>query len=127
MRGFLSTTRARNIAEIFAGSPSDGLAVLFEITVDLDQVPTMVLADISQFTVMPDEKEVLFGLNAIFEIDKQFQDDCGRWNIQMHATNCEQEIANDYIKHRQLETLNSSSSSWTSINFIVAQLLIEMG
>jgi tetratricopeptide (TPR) repeat protein len=93
----------------------------------LEQVPSVVLADISKFSLMPDEKEVLFGLNTTFEIDKPFQIDRGRWIIQMHATNRGDEITNDYLRNRQSETLNSSSSSLNSIIFILAQLLLEMG
>jgi tetratricopeptide (TPR) repeat protein len=127
MRGFLSTTPDRDVAESFAGFSSENLSVLFEITVDLDQVPSMVLADISKFSVVSDEKEILFGLNATFEIDEQFQDNDGQWIIRMHATNFGQEITNDYIRHRQLETSNCSSLSSISITFILAQFLIDMG
>jgi len=127
MPGFLSTTTCRDTAISFAGSSCENAVVLFEITVDLDQVPSMVLADVSKFSAILDEKEILFGLNATFEIDEQFLDDCGRRIIRMHATNRGQEIANDYVRHRQLETSNCSSSSLISINFILAQILIEMG
>ncbi|CAF4365351.1 unnamed protein product [Rotaria sp. Silwood2] len=127
MRGFLSTTLDRKVAEAFAESSPENLPVLFEITVDLDQVPSMILADISKYSKYPDEKETLFGLNATFEIDEQFQGDCGRWIIKMHATNFEQKIVNDYIQYLQSKTSYSSSSSSISINFILAQFLIEMG
>jgi tetratricopeptide (TPR) repeat protein len=127
MRGFLSTTSDRKVAESFAGFSSENLPVVFEITVNLDQVPSMVLADISKLSVVSHEEEILFGLNSTFEIDDQFLGDCGRWIIQMHATNFGQEITNDYVRRRQLETSNCSSSSSISINFILAQFLIEMG
>ncbi|CAF3362098.1 unnamed protein product, partial [Rotaria sp. Silwood2] len=127
MRGFLSTTLDRRVAEDFAESSPENLAVLFEITVHLDQVPSMILADISKYSVNSHEKEILFGLNATFEVDEQVQSDCGRWIIRMHATNCEQEIVNDYIRYLQSETSNVSSSSSIPINFILARFLVEMG
>ncbi|CAF2950468.1 unnamed protein product [Rotaria sp. Silwood2] len=127
MRGFLSTTPDRDVAETFAQCLPENLAVLFEITVDLYQVPSVVLADISKFSAILAEKEVLFGLNATFEIDEQFQGSCGRWIIRMHATNCGQEIANNYIRDHRLAISNCSSSTSISINFTLAQLLIEMG
>ncbi|CAF1494363.1 unnamed protein product [Rotaria sordida] len=127
MRGFLSTTLDREVAKTYAELPSEDLAVLFEITVELDQVPSMILADVSKFSPFPVEKEILFGLNATFEIDEQVLDDCNRWIIRMHATNRGQEITNDYLRQRQSEISIYSSSSLISINFTLAQLLIEMG
>ena len=130
-RSFLSTSLNPDVSTCFSGCSPENLSVLFVITVDLDQVPEMILADISRIGDMADEEEVLFGINATFEIDKQFQrDDDGQWIIQMHATNRGAEIANDanaYLKHRSSEILNYSSSTWISIYFILAQLLIEIG
>jgi hypothetical protein len=127
MPGFLSTTRSRDVAELYAGFPSENMVVLFEITVNLDQVPSMVLADISKFSRVADEEEILFGLNATFQIDKQFLGECGRWIIRMHATNRGEEVTSDYVRHLQSETSNCFSSSVNSINFTLTQLLMEMG
>ncbi|CAF1536794.1 unnamed protein product [Didymodactylos carnosus] len=142
--GFLSTTLNRRLAETFAGSANDpqdddSVAVLFEITVDLNQISSTVLAYISHLGNLDkeeddeedNEEEVLFGLGARFKREGRcVQDEEGRWIVKMQATDRGQEIASDYVSHWLTEMSNFSSPSSlhsTSLKMILSQLLIEMG
>ncbi|CAF1374543.1 unnamed protein product, partial [Didymodactylos carnosus] len=63
--GFLSTSVLREVAYDFARKPSkrkDIEALLIEIHVDLNLVKTIVLADISKYSIFANEKEILFDL-----------------------------------------------------------------
>jgi tetratricopeptide (TPR) repeat protein len=78
--GFLSTSRNISVAKQFIGvDPTTGKSpcqsredetqfVLFEIDIDQDLSPDIVLADISGQSFFPDEEEVLFDLGSTFEI-----------------------------------------------------------
>ncbi len=63
--GYLSTTRERQIACDFAmklNTQFDEEKVLFEYTVDLTLVKSIIFADISQYNKFPEENEILFDL-----------------------------------------------------------------
>ncbi|CAF1520363.1 unnamed protein product, partial [Didymodactylos carnosus] len=63
--GYLSTSRARQIAYGFAKKPSNKPnieAVLFQISVDINVVEKIILADIAEYSAFPEEEEVLFDL-----------------------------------------------------------------
>ncbi|CAF1487582.1 unnamed protein product [Adineta steineri] len=87
MNGFLSTSRSRHVAEFFSGSAKDDpgtVAIIFQIecdTVILDN--NLVFADISKYSDIPDEEEVLISIGAVFRIRNIKQDLDGRWVIDM--------------------------------------------
>jgi len=57
--GFLSTSRSRHVAQMFNAN------VLFEILLDSEK---QIYADITSFSLLPDEQEILFDLGTIFQI-----------------------------------------------------------
>ncbi|CAF1310841.1 unnamed protein product [Didymodactylos carnosus] len=63
--GFLSTSRSRKVAQDFALTPTtrpNVLPALFEISANVSQLKTIVLADIAEYSAFPFEEEVLFDL-----------------------------------------------------------------
>jgi hypothetical protein len=64
MNGFCSTSRNRDMAIKFAKN------VLFEIEVDFQKYPELVLADISSTSHFEEEEEMLFDLVTVFRIEK---------------------------------------------------------
>lgn len=134
--GFLSTTYDRSVAIAFAesakGAPGgDTALLLLEITVNLNQTSSTILAETSHFGNFKQEEEVLFGLGAHFEKEgKCVQDEEGRWILKMQATYLGQEIASHYVSCRLTEMANFSSPSSlhsTFLKMILSQMLIEMG
>ncbi len=60
--GYLSTSRLRSVGYTFAKKPTKRKGVvcaLFEYQVDLNLVKKIVIADIAQYSVFPDEAEML--------------------------------------------------------------------
>jgi hypothetical protein len=72
MNSFLSTTVDRDVAVIFSGdtgsSSNDFQPVLFEIEADPQIVGVKPFADITPFSYMEDEEEVLMMLGSIFRL-----------------------------------------------------------
>ncbi|CAF4522989.1 unnamed protein product, partial [Didymodactylos carnosus] len=70
--GFFSTTRDPAIARIFAEHDqnlNDGLVSVFiHIEIDLNETKTSVFTDIEQFSLIPDEREVIFNISSVFII-----------------------------------------------------------
>ncbi|CAF4237584.1 unnamed protein product, partial [Rotaria sordida] len=71
--GYLSTSRLRQPAINFLMKPTKRvgvISVLFQIQCDIQHIGNNVIySDIAQFSNYPDEKEVLFDLNAAFRLD----------------------------------------------------------
>ncbi|CAF1626180.1 unnamed protein product [Didymodactylos carnosus] len=84
---FLSTTRTREIALMFANSydpTSDRKSVLFEITFGANS--SAVFADISRRGDYPDESEILFDLGTTFEIQSiDLEEASNLWIIKLKA------------------------------------------
>ncbi|UJR18535.1 hypothetical protein I4U23_005442 [Adineta vaga] len=72
--GFLSTTKDKQVAIDFAGSmTSPNKSILFEIQTNYN-LKNVIFADISQFSDMQSEQEVLFSLCSIFRINDIIDD-----------------------------------------------------
>ncbi|UJR29636.1 hypothetical protein I4U23_017184 [Adineta vaga] len=83
---FLSTTRDRDVAAIFAGlSTTDRAAVLLEIEIDVRNCTTPFI-DITGQSQFEDERETLFTMGAIFRIQAIQQDSHGLWNVKLKLT-----------------------------------------
>ncbi|CAF1473387.1 unnamed protein product [Rotaria sordida] len=73
INGYFSTSRSRSVATIYVGSnTSTTNGVLFEI--ECDAKMNVIFADISHYSEIPDEEEVLFDLGAAFQIISVTQD-----------------------------------------------------
>ncbi|CAF4026129.1 unnamed protein product [Rotaria sp. Silwood2] len=105
--GYLSTSRLRSQACIFAMKPTkrtDVISVLFQIECNIKQIGNSVIfADIAQFSQYPNDKDVLFDLNACFKIESIEQDESLEL-IRMKVSNAGEIITKDYIELTQRET-----------------------
>ncbi|CAF1284395.1 unnamed protein product [Rotaria sordida] len=99
--GFFSTSRYLNIVLGFiAGceSTAEKIAVLFEITVD-SQLDSVIFADIHTYSRMPEEREVLFSLGAVFIITHvKYNSDINVWKIYLKATDEGSKQKSEYLK-----------------------------
>ncbi|CAF3577351.1 unnamed protein product [Rotaria sp. Silwood1] len=123
--GFLSTSRSKNVALKFAKkSPkrSDIVPVLYEIECNIQELDTIIFADITEFSVYANESEVLFDLGSTFEIISVKEDfQLNLWLIKLRASNKGTKIAKEYIE------LNRKEEEETSIELIFGKLLADMG
>ena len=90
MNTFLSTTRDSQVVCQYLDGTDKDTAVMFTITVnDTDNNRKFqTFADISEFSQMKDEKEVLFGMSSIFKMISA--EHYGPfWDIQLELTSCE--------------------------------------
>jgi hypothetical protein len=87
MNTFLSTTRSCTVACTYAQSPNPDEAVFFEITVKDTQNKKrfQAFADISQFSLMQHEDEVLFGMSSVFKVISIEKEDFF-WYIKLELT-----------------------------------------
>ena len=122
--GYLSTSRLRQKAFDFAIKPtkrSDAFSTLFEINCDIQKLPDdVVFADISQFSVYPDEEEVLFDLSAVFRLE-DIEFDGQIWLIRMSVSGDGKAITQDYIEVTRRETSERTET------IIFGTLLCQMG
>lgn len=77
--------------------------VLFEIQVDLS-IETVTFADISPFTSMPHEKEILFNINSLFKIESIECSSANHlWNIKLIASDNGIKHIHEYLRSLQKE------------------------
>ncbi|CAF1475607.1 unnamed protein product [Adineta steineri] len=121
--GYLSTSRSRDVAKIFAGKPEDNKqCVLFEIECNVDELQdAIVFADITRFSKHPAEQEVLFDLGATFEILRITKDEPNCWLVYLKATDTGEKISQEYIQSNRREMCGESSA------IAFAGLLAQMG
>jgi len=118
--GFLSSSRCIDVALSFMSSNQDAHStnnrsrndayqfVLFQIVIDLNQSPDVIVADISNQSCIKDEEEFLFDLGTTFSITKIFYDEnrfC--WTIEMIGSNQVAQLNHQYdsyIRERLSET-----------------------
>jgi tetratricopeptide (TPR) repeat protein len=68
VHSFFSTTPDYGMASAFTQARDGFVSVLFEIEIDTNLKDTKPFADITQLSYMPGEKEILFGMSAIFRV-----------------------------------------------------------
>ncbi|CAF0782816.1 unnamed protein product [Didymodactylos carnosus] len=121
--GFLSTSRSRDVAEVFSGKPTENQrSVLFEIECNVDELKdAIVFADIARFSEYPDEKEVLFNSGATFEIVCISEDELGCWLVHLKTTRAGENISQEYIESNRREMNGGSGAS------AFVDLLADMG
>ena len=90
MNTFLSTSTDSLVAcAIFTGAVPE-TSVLFTITINEtgNEKKLQYFADVSKFTQMKDEKEVLFGMSSVFRVlSVEYYDIF--WDVQLELTSCE--------------------------------------
>ncbi|CAF3404239.1 unnamed protein product, partial [Rotaria sp. Silwood2] len=123
INGFLSTSRAKDVAKVFAGKPvHNKRSVLFEIECDVDHLQdAIIFADIARFSKHPDEQEVLFDLGPTFEIlcIDEYEPDC--WLVKLKAVDAGEKISKEYLETNRKE-FNGESSA-----IAYASLLAQIG
>ncbi|CAF3116284.1 unnamed protein product [Rotaria sp. Silwood2] len=122
--GYLSTSRRRSLALSFALKPTeriDVVSVLFHIQCDIEQIDkSIILADICKFSAYPEEEEVLFDLNACFQIES-IEETESLQIIKMNLSNEGQKITKDFIELTQKETEE------ISVSIVFGRLLCDLG
>ncbi|CAF1161176.1 unnamed protein product [Adineta steineri] len=115
--GFLSTSWSPDVARVFSTN------VLYEINIDLSQDSTEIIrfANISQYSDMPSEREVLIELGASFKI-LNVQDEGDLCRVQMVSITKDQQIKCEFMDEmvNQISTL-----AWTEYYF--GNLMIKIG
>ena len=118
--GFLSSSRYRDVALSFVSLTSGTNTsmnrhrtdfqqfVLFEIDIDLNQCPDVIVADISGISQIPDEHEFLFDLGTTFVISTiSYDEKYCLWNILMTVSNRVTQLNrqyDSYMRERLSET-----------------------
>lgn len=104
MNTFLSTSRKRDVAEMFLdllGQSNDSQSlesVLFTIDIIDISPDTTAFAFIEQHTCNPEESEVLFTINAIFKVKSVRQE--GRiWNVHLQLSKQQNEEQKSFSKY----------------------------
>ncbi|CAF1300973.1 unnamed protein product [Rotaria sordida] len=121
--GYLSTSFEKSIALTFiTESREEKERILFEIECDLHNTDSIILAPIAHYSNNPSEEEVLFDLDAAFEILSVSRDLLSNIVVvKMKTTDEGSILAQQYIKqHRRY--INTSSAK-----LIYGRLLSEIG
>jgi tetratricopeptide (TPR) repeat protein len=115
MNGFLSTTLDHKVALIYAGLGTtegwmpDYQSCLFEIEVDYKHGDT-VFADISDSSLYPHEKEVLFMAGSIFQISNiEYNKNQSLWTILLHGASGAKDIVHKHLKLAKTELKQSNN------------------
>ncbi|CAF3956013.1 unnamed protein product [Rotaria sordida] len=120
--GFLSTSRSKDVANIFAKKGTKRLGVetvIIEIHVDTTKLTTA-LVDIAEYSDYPEEQEVLFDLGASFTIDNVTYDEKDKiWLVKLSSVS-EEVLTND------IQTLLKGCTE-TEMNLLLGELLLRMG
>ena len=112
MNGFLSTTRSRHVAGIYAREGAnealareEQVGLLFEITTDARQ--NIPFVDIAQYTDFHDEEEVLFIYSAIFMIESvELEQTTGLYKVKMATSDAESNQIREYNRFEDQEMRN---------------------
>ncbi|CAF5052683.1 unnamed protein product, partial [Rotaria magnacalcarata] len=95
-KGFLSTTRSCDIAKIFAAN------VVFDIEID-PQLENIVYADISNYSQIPDEEEILIDFGTSFRVIDVTSDADNLWIVHLASVNEVNKVVDSYIETKKLE------------------------
>ena len=122
--GYLSTSRLHRKALKFAMKPTkrtDVISVLFQINCHVKMIgKSIAFGDIAQFSEYPAEEEVLFDINACFEIDS-IKEDGSIQVIKMNVSNEGETITKSFIEETQREVEEQS------IVIVFGRLMCNLG
>ncbi|CAF1434998.1 unnamed protein product, partial [Didymodactylos carnosus] len=117
---FFSTTTDINVARLFAHNYQHKIAVLFQIKTNYN-LKNIIYADIENYSTIPDEKEVLFHIGAVFQINRIYYDDkLNVWSIQLSASDNGQGHIEQYLKLQEIKLQE------TNVNILFGRILIDI-
>ncbi|CAF4912896.1 unnamed protein product, partial [Rotaria sp. Silwood1] len=132
--GFFSSSRHLDVAQRFIGiDPDTGISpshdredqyqyVLFEVHVDLMNSPDVIVSDVSDQSIVPDEKEVLFNLGTTFIVTDINYDDKHRvWYIQMIASSEVALLSKEYNRYTLERTIETTPA--ISFGYLTCEIL----
>ncbi|CAF3539695.1 unnamed protein product [Adineta steineri] len=103
----LSTTKNRNVAQIFLSN--DEVKVLYEITIENTNYDTIhVFANITELSVFLQEEEVLFFAGTVFRIESIEPDNESTWIIKLTLINETGEQLEQIMKHVEYQFTHTS-------------------
>ena len=121
MNGFMSTSLSIDVALSFAGTSNEThQAVLFEIECDLNEVESVVLAQIVRFSAIQSEEEVLIDIGAVFQL-MSVKSQKNLMLIKMKATDEGMKISKIYLE------INQDELKEKNVRIIWGDLLLDMG
>ena len=123
INSYLSTSRLRCVALQFTVTDikrMDTVPVLFEIKCQREESNCSIFADISKFSSIPQEQEVLFDLGAVFKVEVISKEN-DMWKICLCATDDGREIARQYIEETRKEMEGDS------VAILFGRLMTRMG
>ncbi|CAF1685891.1 unnamed protein product [Rotaria magnacalcarata] len=122
--GYFSTSRNESKAREYANKSTkrnDVVRVLFHIEIDIEKIDKdIIFADIAELSDNPAKAEVLFDINACFEI-KSFQEDKPFQVIKMKLSNEGQKITKKFVESTNKEIEGTSNS------IVIGRLLCDLG
>jgi tetratricopeptide (TPR) repeat protein len=122
--GYLSTSRLRSKALLFAVKPTkrtDVVPVLFEIKCNIKELgKNVIFADISKISIYPKEQEVLFDLSAAFQLEC-IEKDGEVQLIRMTTTKDAGTITKYYLEETHRETEEKS------VSIVFGRLMCNLG
>jgi len=123
--GYLSTSRSREFALNFAktrNNSTDLISILFEIKCDIKSLGhSVIFADIAELSEYPHEREVLFDLNACFQIESIQEDDDSIQIIKMTVSQEGEKLTKSYIEEVQ------RFADEQSITLVFGRLICDLG
>ncbi|CAF1369806.1 unnamed protein product [Rotaria sordida] len=121
--GYLSTSFNREVALAFTDKSTDTeISVLFEIECDFVNTNSVIMASIAHYNNSSDEEEVLFDLDATFQILSIEKDSLlNSLIVKMKVTDEGAALAQEYIKY------NNQRFMTTSVVIMFGYLLTEIG
>ena len=126
MNGFVSTSRLRNVADMFAGpanSTPGHIAIILEIECDRFILEDkLIFVDVAKYSRYPDEKEVLIDIGAVFRIVDVREDSDGRWIINMKGSTQFSSTAKTYIQHYKKELVIKTHLTQSNYQLFVSLL-----
>ncbi|CAF4482192.1 unnamed protein product, partial [Rotaria sp. Silwood2] len=125
INGFISTSVQQWVADEFLQREShrgpDAQKVLWIIEADC-RIDGIIFAPVAQYSVHPEEKEVIFNIGSAFRIDSITLNEANNiWHIKATATNDGSHAFSEYMKVLRRELKE------TSEKVIFGTLLIDMG
>ncbi|CAF1451444.1 unnamed protein product, partial [Rotaria sordida] len=107
---FFSTTTDINVARMFTHNCHNKIGVLFQIEIE-NNLNSIIYADITNYSRIPDEKEVLFHIGAVFQINNiSYDNELNLWSVHLSASDDGKGYIEQYIKlqEKKLEETDAS-------------------